>query len=189
MTVTHTSKTGKTYYLHAGTTKTGKAKYFFSMKQGAEGVDAIPDGFEIYENVNGQVFLRKIPQQIIRPEELAYVEAALKRHGEPWQYRAEVKKNTITVYECGTDIGGLEAMAMTFGRRRMADTEKLRFAHYMAVLRFTLIDKETRAFAAERFCFRGSVNDWIPIAGPNSLAAHVRAFVKHLGRDSLYELF
>jgi len=104
MTVTHTSKTGKTYYLHAGTTKTGKPKYFFSTKQGTEGVDAIPDGFEIYENVNGLVFLRKIPQQIIKPKEQAYVEAALKRHGESWQYRAEVKKNTITVYECETDM-------------------------------------------------------------------------------------
>ncbi len=71
----------------------------------------------------------------------------------------------------------------------MSDTEKLSFAHYMAVLRFTLVDKNPRAFVAERFCFRGIVDDWIPIGGPNSLAAHVRAFVKHLGRDSLFELF
>ena len=62
-------------------------------------------------------------------------------------------------------------------------------ASYMAMLRFTLIDRKTRVFVAERFCFRGSVDDWIPIAGPGTLAAHVRRFVKHLGRESFYELF
>jgi predicted O-methyltransferase YrrM len=65
----------------------------------------------------------------------------------------------------------------------------LPMASYMAMLRFTLIDRKTRVFVAERFCFRGSVDDWIPIAGPGTLAAHVRRFVKHLGRESFYELF
>jgi hypothetical protein len=71
----------------------------------------------------------------------------------------------------------------------MSDTEKLPRAHYTAMLRFTLIDKEARIFVAERFCFRGSVDDWIPIAGPNTLAAHVRKFVKHLGQESFYDLY
>lgn len=189
MTIQHTSRTGKTYYLHAGTTKAGKAKYFFSTKQDGEQVDTIPDGFEVYENVEGQVFLRKIPKQIIRPQELALVEAALNRHGEAWQYRAEVKKDTIVVYECGTDMGGLNEMAMTFARRPMSAAEKLRFARYMAMLRFVLDDKIARTFVTERFCFKGSVDDWIFVDGPAALADQVGKYVKHLGRESFYELF
>lgn len=189
MSIQHTSRTGKTYYLHAGTTKTGKAKYFFSTKQGGEPVDTIPDGFEIYENVDGQVFLRRIHKQIIRPQELSLVEAALKRHGEAWQYRVEVKKDAIVVYECGTDMGGLDEMARTFARRPMSATEKLRFAHYMAMLRFVLDDKEARTFVTERFCFKGSVDDWIFVDGPAELADQVSKYVKHLGRESFYELF
>ena len=93
MPIQHQSRTGKTYHLHAGVTKTGRPKYFFSLKQDGELVETIPDGFEIYENVDGQVFLRRISKQIILPEELALVKAVLKAHGEDWEYRAEVKKN------------------------------------------------------------------------------------------------
>ncbi len=50
-------------------------------------------------------------------------------------------------------------------------------------------DRETRAFATERFCFRGSVDDWIHIGGPGPLAEQVEKYVKHLGRESMYELF
>src|SRR5215467_16163471 len=66
--ITHTNAKGKTYYLHQGTTKTGKPKYHFSMQ--SEGILAasIPAGFEIYENPNAQVFLRHIPPKIITDE-------------------------------------------------------------------------------------------------------------------------
>ena len=58
----------------------------------------------------------------------------------------------------------------------------------MAVLRFTLEDKEARLFVTDRYCFRGSTDDWIPIGGPGALAHQVEKFVKHLGRDSFYGL-
>ena len=189
MTIQHTSRTGKTYYLYAGVTKTGKPKYFFSMKQGGESVDAIPDGFEIYENVNGQVFLRRIPKQIIRPEELAMVEAALREHGEVWEYQVEVKKNTITVYESGSDIDGISEIAIRFGRRPLSEMEKSRYAHYMAIMRFVLEDRDSRLFITERFCFKGSIDDWIYVGGPAGLSDQVERYIKHLGQDSFYELF
>ena len=189
MAITHTSRTGKIYYLHAGVTKTGKPKYFFSMKQGGESVDAIPDGFEIYENVNGQVFLRKTPKQIIKPEELALVEAALREHGEVWEYQVEVKKNTITVYESGTDIDGISNMLMAYAGRPLSADEKLQRTNYMAIMRFVLEDKDDRLFITERFCFKGSVDDWIYVGGPAGLSDQVDKYIKHLGRDTFYELF
>src|SRR5437667_10363870 len=63
--ITHTNAKGKTYYLHQGTTKTGKPKYYFSMESNGELAESIPDGFEIYENPNAQVFLRRIPAKDI----------------------------------------------------------------------------------------------------------------------------
>lgn len=71
----------------------------------------------------------------------------------------------------------------------LADADNRRFASVMAMLRFTLADKKTRAFVTERFFFRGSLDDWISIAGPGALAVHVSKFVKHLGRDSFCQLF
>ena len=60
MTVQYTNRKSKTYYLHEGKTKTGKAKYHFSMKKEGKLIKKIPDGYEIYEHpTNAQVFLRK----------------------------------------------------------------------------------------------------------------------------------
>jgi hypothetical protein len=58
MAIEYVNRKQKTYYLHAGTTKTGKPKYFFSTKAEGVLVDDIPEGYEIYENPNAQVFLQ-----------------------------------------------------------------------------------------------------------------------------------
>ena len=44
------------------------------MKSEGTLVDKVPDGFEIYENPNAQVFLRRIQPKIITDEEVALVE-------------------------------------------------------------------------------------------------------------------
>ncbi len=68
MTVQYTNRTGKTYYLREGKTKTGKPRYFFSSQQTGKGevVEHVPEGYEIYEHPeNAQVFLRKKRPKII----------------------------------------------------------------------------------------------------------------------------
>lgn len=188
MSVERTSRTGKRYYLHVKTTVAGKTNCFFSTDNDGPLAEQIPEGYEVYENVDGQVFLRKKTKQVILPDELAIVETALRQHGEPWQYRAEVKKNAIIVHEAG-DMGGIERLANTFGHRSLSAAEKARFASYMAVLRFVLHDKKARLFTTDRFCFKGSIDDWINVGGPGTLMSQVHEYVKHLGRESFYELF
>ncbi|WP_256868319.1 hypothetical protein [Candidatus Entotheonella palauensis] len=60
MAITHVNAKDKPDYLHQGTTKTGKPTYHFAMKSEGTLADSIPEGFEIYENPNAQVFLRRI---------------------------------------------------------------------------------------------------------------------------------
>ncbi len=59
----------------------------------------------------------------------------------------------------------------------------------MAMLRFVLVDKKTRSFVTERFCFKGSVDDWIYIDGPAGLDDQVGKHLKHVGRESFFDLF
>ncbi len=54
--VTHINRKRVTYYLHVGKTKTGKPRYYFSTKTPANTASEIPEGYEIYENPNAQVF-------------------------------------------------------------------------------------------------------------------------------------
>lgn len=74
MSVTHVNRRRDTYYLHAGKTRTGKPRYWFSRSTEGDLVETIPEGYEIYENPDAQVFLRKIVPQLVTPAEIAVVE-------------------------------------------------------------------------------------------------------------------
>ena len=79
MPVTHVNRKRDTYYLHAGKTKTGNPRYWFSKSTEGDLVAALPEGYEVYENPDAQVFLRRIVPQLVTPSEVAVVEGGLKR--------------------------------------------------------------------------------------------------------------
>src|SRR5215475_12459318 len=103
--ITHTNAKGKTYYLHQGTTKTGNPKYYFSMESGGPLADTLPDGFEIYENPNAQVFLRRIPPKVITDEERQVVEDGMRKYAGVKDCKIDVKGNAIVVYTPDQSVG------------------------------------------------------------------------------------
>ena len=190
MSIQYTTRTGKTYYLHVGQGKAGKPNYFFSTDPDGSLVNAVPEGFEIYENVGGQVFLRRKQPKLITDEELAVVKEALKRHADEWRYQVEVKKTALTIHETSANTARLESFALPWISKATIKQSVIQSANYMAVMRFVLTDPEKRLFLAERFCFRGSVEDWIDIGGSaQKLAVVLRKFIKHLGKESIFELY
>jgi len=60
---------------------------------------------------------------------------------------------------------------------------------FSAVLRFILDDAEKRLFTVERYCFKGSIDDWIYLAGPEPLESLANKYLKHLGQESFYQLY
>jgi len=190
MSIQHTTRTGKTYYLHAGQGKSGKPNYFFSTEPDGPLVTSVPEGFEIYENVGGQVFLRRKQPKLITDEEVAMVREALNRHAEEWRYRVEVKKTALTIYETADNTAKFERIALPWISKARIKQSVIQSANYMTVMRFVLADPEQRLFLAERFCFRGSVEDWIDIGGPpQKLSSGLKKFIKHLGKESFFELY
>lgn len=191
MTVTHTNRKGKTYYLHQGTTKTGKPKYFFALRDEGDLVDTVPPGYEIYENPNGQVFLRKVRPQLITAEEVATVEAGMQKYCRLENYIVDVKKNTILVYTPDQDV---DLLAETFEIFPGVQVERAKAAlqrvlSYSPMLQFVLVDEEKRIFETRRYCFMGSIDDWISISGAERLSELVKTYVQHLGEDSYYNLY
>jgi hypothetical protein len=61
--------------------------------------------------------------------------------------------------------------------------------NFQAVVRFILVDPDSCLFAPERYCFRGSVDDWISIGPLDTIGNLASNYLKHLGQDSLYELY
>ena len=189
MAIEYVNRQQKTYYLHVGTTKTGKPKYFFSTKAEGTLVEALPEGYEIYENPNAQVFLRKIQPQVITPEEVAIVHSGVKKFAKLDHFIVDVKGKHIVVYLCDQDVVDLVALTAfsPLGNSGLAGrmTQSL---SYSPMMQFVLADKKTREFEVERWCFRGSVDDWLGLDSSTDLEALVKKYGRHLGKESFYEL-
>ncbi len=195
MPITYTNRKGTTYYLCRGITKTGKPRYYFARKPKGEPVERIPEGWKISESVNGIVSLvRDRPAQIL-PEEVAAVEAAVRWHPKSRNYRVSVKHDRIEVYELvGPDAESLiSALAQQgLGTPGLADrirAEIERYGQFTPVLRFILADAEQRTFRAERWCYLGSIDDWIDVGPTGPVNRLTRQIVPRLGTDAFFELY
>ncbi len=201
MAIQYSNRVGKTYYLREGQTKTGKPRYFFSSQQQGKGeaIDKIPEGYEIYEHPeNAQVFLRKKRPRLITDIEERFIKKELNALKRSKQYRIDCKDEYITIYESNVDIGNFKGI---FGDLLGINSTHLRVKtddpmtalvniadqHYTAMLRFCLNDNEKRTFTVERFCFRGSIDDWIYLAGPDDFRSIVKKYVKTLGTEEFFD--
>jgi hypothetical protein len=190
MAVEYVNRKRDRYYLHERKTKKGNPSYFFSKKEDGVLVESIPDGFEIYENPNAQVFLRKIRPKIFTDEELSIVEKAVKKYSAVEHFVVDVKDNSIVVLLPDQDLDQLKAIFSRFilpGSTKLDEIFEERTS-YSPMMRFVLVDKEKREFDVERWCFLGSIDGWIDIDSSNDLAKLAKRYCKHLGRESLYNL-
>jgi hypothetical protein len=122
------------------------------------------EGYEVYENPDAQVFLRKEVPRLVADDEIAIVREGLCKCAKDRRCMADVHERHIVVYY--SERGDL----------------------YQKVLRVTLIDEDHRRFAAERWCFLGSIDDWIPLSSCDDLSKLVQYYGPHIGKDSFYEL-
>jgi hypothetical protein len=201
LAVDYKNRIGKTYYLREGKTKTGKPRYFFSSKQHGKGeeVEHIPEGYEIYEHPeNAQVFLRKKRPQLITDIEKQLVKRYVQTLRGSKRYLLDCQDDCITVYESNADIGDLKSIFSHFMQDApirpgitVDDAVSTLVSsvdrYYTAMLRFRLVDKEERKFMAERFCFRGSIDDWIHLGGPDDLKELARRYIGLLGTDKFFD--
>ena len=194
MPFTYKNRYGDTYYLTEKMSKKGTPRYYFTKKDVGRTMDNIPDGYEVYENANAQVFLRRILISKITSGELELCENRL-------HVVSRVHKKVLIVDRKKSEIiihfGGLniekdlkkrpeEVMSLT-GKEDFGSLF-FRFASYTPMLKFKLVDEEKRLFITELFCFLGGINDWFEIGKEDSLENQIQTFGSHLGKDSFYDL-
>jgi hypothetical protein len=194
MPIEYVNRKGDRYFLRQGKTKTGKPKYYVSRKPSGEPVEEMPEGYELFEHPEqGLVFVRKIRPTRILPEEREKLMAWTCELAGIEYFIVDIQDDSLVVYSSGT---GREESARVFdklgpmspGRKAEMTDYFAKNAAYMAMLRFTLADEEKRLFAVERWCFKGSIDDWYPLAAGEPLEKQARKFLPHLGEESFYEL-
>lgn len=207
------NRKGVSYYLHSRAGCDGNTRY--TLKRTKEGaLTELPAGYEVVESVNGQASVRRTRVRHISPEEEASVRYGLERH-DLSDYRLEIKGLDITVFEPDRDPAGLAAefnplMTMPAGigarveamvrerfgeevvdqyicdRQEALQQQVERTVRYTPVLRFKLVDRKNRVFEVARMTYRGE-GGWHALDSL-PLATAVAKYVKHLGRDSFFEL-
>ncbi|MEJ6951381.1 hypothetical protein [Natronospora cellulosivora (SeqCode)] len=173
---------GDIYYLNKRKTKKGNLTYYFSKKK-KDVVEKIPEGYEIDEKADGKVYLIKETPKIISGEEKKIIETSIKKYSNAKYYRVYVKKGVITVYLAQDNADSLMSFIGPF-----SDQKKLKkYLNYSSKMRFSLVDENTRIFKVERYCYRGSIDDWIYL-DEGELKDLARVYCAHLGEDSFYDL-
>ncbi len=177
MSVTYTSRKGKTYTLCKITTKTGKPRYFFARNpKGRQMVEELPEGWEIRESVEGIVSLARHQPEDITNREIAVVREAIYRYAEISRYRLDIRSNHIDIYERVPP----EEIAMKPGEQR-------RYPRHAPLLRFILTDERERAFRVQRWCYLGYVDDWIDVGTSGSIEEVTQIWVSRLDTEALFK--
>ena len=190
MAYSYTNRKGSIYYLCQAYTKTGKIRFYFAREPKAIPVDKIPTGYQVQESVNGIVSLVKAHPQLILPRELASVEAAVKKHPQGHRYRAAIKKNQIVIYERqGSDFTEIFAHIGLTAPKSIGQEFEERYAHYSPIMRFILDSIEGRIFIPQRWCFLGSIGDWINAGNSGKIEFLAEKLIPKLGTDEFYELY
>jgi hypothetical protein len=195
--VEYTNRRGDTYYLQAGKTRTGKPRYWFGRKLTGEPVDRVPAGYEIYEHPEaGLVSLRKTKPTEISQLDRDILSDGIRRYAGLEHFIVDVAGNSLVVYLPGMDdreadraLSVLANLRSLLSPRMQAAKESMiQTSSYTKMMRFELVNADERVFVVQRWCFRGSVDDWIWVGGPAALADLVRQYGQHLGKESFYEL-
>lgn len=64
-----------------------------------------------------------------------------------------------------------------------------RYTQYTPVMRFILDDQQIREYHAERWCYRGSIDDWIYAGRSGKISSLAKKLIPALGTDEFYELY
>lgn len=192
----HTNRRGDTYYLQVGQTKSGKPRYYMGRKITGTLLADVPDGYEVWEKPeSGQVYVRKRRRSPITDSERAFLDEAIRTRAEVKHFIVDVDGHDLIVYLLDRDpedvdrlMGALVGTRQSESERRATYDWVVGHANYQKMFRFRLVDEDERLYSVDRWCFRGSIDDWFPLAGPAPLPEQAEKYVLHLGKESFFEL-
>jgi len=189
MALTYKNRRGETYYFKAARTKNGNYRYYITKKDTGNLIEEIPKGFEIYEHPeDGKVVLRKKIVNKISKDEIGIIREAIKNLSALDDFLTDVKGNVLTIY-----VGKMnrkEFKKMFPGGKTEKELEELyrEFQTYKGTMRFVLEDEKDRKFTIQRWCYLGSIDNWIDLESSNDLRTLAEKYCYHLGKDSYFDL-
>ncbi len=190
----HVNRRGIAYFLQSHARRDGGIAYSFARKPKGQPVDAIPEGYEIFERpADAQVFLRKVQPVAILPLEVQLVQSAVRALAGIEHFIVAAEGDALVIYlpEVDDDEHHRRQFATVMSPHQIRILRQLRIhdATYGRIMRFVLADATSRKFHAQRWCFRGSIDNWITLSESGRLAGLLERYAPHLGKESFFELY
>ena len=168
-----------------GITPKGNNKYYLSKNSEKNDLETVPEGFEVFENVHGGVFIRKYRPSILLISEKDLLESKISKYKKKVRYE-EKEKSVILYCILSSILSGEDSfISLAFGSG-VLDIDK--FGHYMQMFRFELLDSSERLFAPYRWCIRGGREYWLSIGNLGTLNELLEEYLQHIDQDTFYEL-
>lgn len=173
------SRREKKYYVRIAAGKNGKPRYTLTGSRTGQLADAMPEGFEIFElPETGHAVLRKKQPTEILESERDTLQHAVERQVGRGLARVEIDPKALVVY-----VTEIDAFRDLKPAHLLA-----KYITFSKMMRFELATATPREFTVDRWCFRGSIDNWLPLDGPAPLNTLIAKYVKHLGQESFFEL-
>ena len=192
----HSNRHGVAFYLHQGTTKTGKPKYYVAKTVGAGKLATMPAGFEFAESVNGVVSIRRVDNspKRIADADVEFVRSEVARHRHLRHHRVEAVKAEIVIYEQTGAMSDdeLQETARSLGVPTEVFEQRMGAGLWakrrcQPVMRFLASTAQADGYVVQRMTYRGEGGWSYPLAH-GSLAGLVRDFVPRVGTERFFEL-
>ena len=191
----HRNRAGEIYFLQSKPDARAKQRCFFARKLTGMPVPALPEGYEVRENpLSAQVTLRKHQPSRITLDEANLLSKAIRQSCPGLLFIVDRERSALIVYTSDIEAESrLEFLSMIapINNDQSDDLRDFMIAHakYDPMLKFELQPGEPRCFAPYRWCFSGTIDDWIMIGdGPATLDALAAEFTPHLDQESFFEL-
>ncbi len=180
----YTNRRGKTYYIKKRETKTGKITYTMTLKESEDCIDEEPTGYEVHElPESGQIVIRKKLPKAYNLRELHLIKNALEENETISDYKLDIKGKEVLIYI--SELPDTEFFNRIEGLLR---SNIGMIKNYEARMKIIKVGEESDRYAIQRYCYRGSIDDWITIGVSPRLNKLVEKYIYHLGKESYYEL-
>ncbi len=186
------NRQGKCYYIKSKPTKKGNTTYFMTKKEDEDCLEILPEGYEVFEKPDTCIiFIRQKKKSKFGERELQFIEKELKKNETIDDFRLEITGNTIKIFVAGKEDNDrlFELWDRPFySGEKIKELRKrfMRFEERMRILKRSI--GEANEYEFQRYCFRGSIDDWISIDGGENIQELAKENIYHLGKDSYYDL-
>jgi len=185
---TFKSRMGKAYYVKSRKTKKGNKTYFLTTKKDDSCLDILPKEYEVYENYSAQMlYIRKKKERGFSSKDIAIIQAELSKNDAIDGFELNINGNEITIYDLEDKTKQKPSLLAMIPKDRR-EIAKAYFMQYSENMRIKKITKKKEVeYHIMRFCYRGSIDDWIVIDAGDDLAALAKANLKLIGTEEFFD--